>query len=183
MRLGQPRKIARMNTRYRRRRAATAYHEAGHAVIAHMLGCQVVLVSIVRQGTTRGRAHSDSPGDPEQNAWILLAGPTAQWMSGYCTRRSVWRYLWRASDGEDLGELLDRVAASDAEKWVTCSKWVTDAEKLVKKHWHVIDRVARVLLEHRRLAAVQFYAALNGNAIPPLSIRRGMDEEGWLFSK
>ena len=129
-------------------------------MIAHMLGCQVMLVSIVRQGTTRGRAHSDSPGDPEQNAWILLAGPTAQWMSGYCTRRSVWRYLWRASDGQDLGELLDRVATSDAEKLATCSKWVTDAEKLVKKHWHVIDRVARVLLEHRRLAAVQFYAAL-----------------------
>jgi hypothetical protein len=60
---------------------------------------------------------------------------------------------------------------------------VTDAEKLVKKHWHVIDRVARALLEHRRLAAVQFHAALNGDAIPPLSIPRGMDEEGWLFSE
>lgn len=80
-----------MNTRYRRRRAATAYHEAGHAVIAQVLGCQVMLVSIVRRGTSRGRARSDSPWDSEQNAWILLAGPTAQWMSGYCTRRTVWR--------------------------------------------------------------------------------------------
>jgi hypothetical protein len=120
-----------MDTRYRRRRAATAYHEAGHAVIAHVLGCQVMLVSIVRQGTTRGRARSDSPGDPEQNAWILLAGPTAQWMSGYCTRRTVWRYLWRVSDGEDLGELLDRVATSDAEKWATCCKWLESAAFLL----------------------------------------------------
>ena len=111
-------------------RTATAHHEAGHAVVAHLLGLPVTAASVIRRPGTLGRvhlaqeAHRAVRDDEHEDAiagWAKasLAGPLAQ--AFYVLGRR-WRrfspFDWRELGGEvdvEHAMLLAEVVAGDGD--------------------------------------------------------------------
>lgn len=130
-------------------RAST--HEAGHAVIAHVLGVRVRSVSI-------GRHNEAVIGDatPEEDGIIMLAGTVAE--------RKVTR-LRDAHEafGNAYGDLaeLSALANAYADGSAALATDFTNecgsaARKLVKALWPVILDVAAVLRKRRALSEAEF---------------------------
>jgi hypothetical protein len=148
-----------------------AYHEAGHAVIAHVLGFRVRRVTIVPDDKSQGRMiwgkppirgrdrgwYNLSPSNARRlEDWliVLLAGPLAM---RHHNPRSHWRksgtgygeFMQKGSDFQVAGELIDYLHGDEA---VASAYWGyvrAQAEAIVEKRWAWIDRVARHLAKHK----------------------------------
>jgi hypothetical protein len=147
-------------------RRASAYHEAGHAVAAHVLGLPIVGVDIVLRPDESGEASgtclikpwaplSGLEGQAKQLARdqlvkhqlvLLLAGPAAQRL--YAPRSRI-----RSSGSRDYKEagvlagLAGYIGARDA-----LLHWgAIEARELVRLHSHLVESVAEALLEHKEL--------------------------------
>jgi len=144
------------------RNTEVAYHEAGHAVIAHVLGFRVRRVTIVPDDKSQGRMIWDklpvrdrdlgwSDLRPHQRQrledWIIvaLAGPLAM---RHSNPRSHWKksgtgygkFMHKGADFQIVGELIDILHDDRA---VACAYWGyvrARTEALVKKRWAWIDR-------------------------------------------
>jgi hypothetical protein len=138
-----------------------AHHEAGHAVIAHMLGGDVGRVSIDDDGGGATSIKWLGRGDDEQRIQrkilVALAGP-------YSQRRFAPRSRWRSrshvafASGYDFN-IVDRLIEEFASRRLIeefVSRKVAEkyqgyvearAEALVDKHWRCIKCVAEALLE------------------------------------
>jgi ATP-dependent Zn protease len=128
-----------------------AYHEAGHAVIAHMLGVRVRRVSINADGG--GSAQLARLGRGERAILITLAGPYAQ------RRRaphSHWRsrnHTGRRSD-TDFDVATDMICNMYGKGKVAETYWrhmEARAEEMVGRYWRHIESVASVLLERKEI--------------------------------
>ena len=138
----------------------TAYHEAGHAVMALALGRLVDRVTIVPGKTqfghstlgqckvqkTRARASQDWL---EDEMIILLAGMVAesQLTGQYCTAgaaqdlRAVRRLAQTRSGNERQVERTERRALSKTEYLLSD-----------KQHWQAVEAIAKELLEHQTIS-------------------------------
>jgi hypothetical protein len=126
-----------------------AYHEAGHAVIAHMLGVKVRQVSIDEHGNRTQIGGFGRGEDRIERAIIVnLAGPYAQ-------RRHAPRSRWRhgnhfgSNSGADFDNVTDLIFNLHGNNKVSEAYWryvEARAEALVEQHWKKIDAVAQVLL-------------------------------------
>lgn len=112
---------------------ATAIHESGHAVMAYLLGRPFTSISVVEDGDSLGRVHSDPPGewfrpDIEVNArtrtliedrvMICLAGAAAE---------EAWAVLQPdAPDG--WRDEVNRAAAHDYSAAIDLASYVTDGD-------------------------------------------------------
>ncbi len=141
--------------------AALAYHEAGHAVIAYVLHLPHAHVTINhdRESGTSGRTIFNRKKPPTactpsrafrrelDEIDVCLAGPLAQSMFN---RRSVRH--WQSTDDFSKAMKLVMAGESDID---TCLRFIKGqmirTERLLRKHWVVVDRVADALLEHRTL--------------------------------
>ena len=107
-------------------RSEVAYHEAGHAVIAHVLGFRVGRVTIVPDDRSQGRmiwakpplrGSLDDPSPHQRQRaedWIIvaLAGPLAM---RHHKPRSHWKksgtgygmFMDKGADFQIVGELID----------------------------------------------------------------------------
>jgi hypothetical protein len=141
---------------------ATSYHEAGHAVIAQMLGVRVHLISIepgehwdgfVRHEKVLSKAQAYVLPDgrkrlrAERLMQIALAGPLAQRRYRRCSFRSAHA----RSDYENVTDLALSICGSERStdaylRWLSIV--VTEA---VDRHWPIIDVVAKELFERRTL--------------------------------
>jgi hypothetical protein len=131
--------------------AIVAHHEAGHAVIAHMLGCRVERVSIDEDsGVTLIKWSGKGEQRTERQILSTLAGP-------YSQRRFAPRSLWRSRshagfasgyDFDNVTGLIFRLHGKGkvAEKYWACME--ARAEALVDQHWLHIESVVKVLLKH-----------------------------------
>jgi ATP-dependent Zn protease len=129
---------------------STAYHEAGHAVIALEMSMHVDSTTI--------RAHRRGGG----TTWIDHS-------EAHLLDRTTVRFAGIAAEEEHLGisdDLLISGASQDFERvqddfaynrltdeevrvvWKQCA---TRAMHLVKMNWPAIDRVAKALYKHKRL--------------------------------
>jgi hypothetical protein len=134
------------------RRERTAYHEAGHAVVAYHLGIEIRHVTIVPNHSSAGHlAHGDlfcarGVGSDEANLeraiQLALAGPLTQ------TR--FHRPSYRRRDGRqdyDCATGLARYLAGSAGEREFLRYQERRTNDLIDHYWNEIERVARALLE------------------------------------
>lgn len=139
---------------------ATAYHEAGHAVMALVLGRLIDRVTIVPGKTqfgtaTLGQCKIQKTRTKSSKDWledemlILLAGMVAeaQFTGEYCTSgatqdlRAVRRLAESRSGGGGQVERLERRALDKAEYLLSDSE-----------HWQAVEAIVKQLLEHQTIS-------------------------------
>lgn len=151
--------------------AATAYHEAGHAVVAWCLDLEVGSATIVPDNDSAGHvmiepeepstcaaAVRGGPWHPcrlllEKRVMVLQAGEVAQ----RCYNPHSVR---RGHSQDDFKKCVDilRIYAPDEEKrdvmphYLLLRKWTI---YLIEQHWHLVEAVAKALLERRELSGAQ----------------------------
>jgi len=143
---------------------AAAYHEAGHAVIAYLLGCKPESVTITPTLDTAGHlvVHADPPHGfqldtddsdearlrAESAITICFAGPIAQKRHN---PRS-WRKVHGQWDYDTITDLGLRVCGS-GEQATAFIRWrEIVAREMVQAHWLRIALVAGQLLKRKRLS-------------------------------
>lgn len=150
----------------------TAYHEAGHAVAACVLG---VAIAIVALGPER-HAEEDSvsgyirfgprpndlaltPEDPptleliEQHVIIDHAGWPAQERA-----TGVKAGIGRIYDETRSHEVLSRLIPDETERRAFLARAEARALQIVTEHWPAVEAVAKALLLQRRLSGDQVQA-------------------------
>lgn len=141
-------------------RQCTAYHEAGHAVVAHHLGVEIGHVTIVPDHFSRGYCtHGDlfcAPGlgsdraNLERAIQICLAGPLAQTRFH---RRSYRRQHGRQD--YDCATGLARYLAGSAGEREFLRYQERRTKAFVDHFWNEIDCVAWALLERDELSGTE----------------------------
>jgi len=134
---------------------ATAYHEAGHAIVAVLLGRPVEKVSVVRNSLRLGICQmSKRKGTPihdeiETQALIQFAGLISE-------AKQTGEYKWGGAQ-QDLIQIrqLARFRGS-SEKQVERlqRRWMDKTEYLLSdsKTWNLVERLARELLERKTVS-------------------------------
>jgi ATP-dependent Zn protease len=141
-------------------RQGTAYHEAGHAVVAYRLKAEVRHVSIVPDHFSRGYFVSGdlfcAPGcgsdraNLERAIKICLAGPLAQQRfrrRSYCRRGGRQDY--------DCASGLARYLAGAAGEREFLRYQERRTQALVEHYWSEIELVAQALLERDELSGTE----------------------------
>ena len=158
---------------------ATAYHEAGHAVIAYLLGYKPQSATIVPTVDATGHVIHANPlhgfqldidGSDEVRRrvesaiTICFAGPIAQ--KRYSPRS--WRRVHGQWDYDTIAELGLRVCGSD-EQATAFIRWREIVTlDLIKANWPRIQQVARQLLEREHLS----HADLDAIIVPRAGVIR-----------
>jgi len=135
---------------------ATAYHEAGQAVITRVLGYKVGFITIVGDDATDTKSATVPPEGEEQRPdhqiIISYAGPEAHDKFDHRSL-SPEDVRW---DQEKVRNLASRLGADD-ETRDACRR---QARELVKQHWTSIKRVAQALLKRGTLQSFEIDALL-----------------------
>jgi len=143
---------------------ATAYHEAGHAIVCHKLGFRVVRVTIVPTTSSVGhcthenmlrRVHLEYGNYGrlrlEKTIMVCLAGQIAQ-------------RLWRPRSVRHYHSHSDFRQAADLALHINCSETAASAylewlsvrtKEIVGSSWRVIQAMATDLLEHGTITVKQ----------------------------
>jgi hypothetical protein len=135
-----------MRKRTKSWRIATAYHEAGHAVVAHGVGLNVTEVKIIErldgrwEGSTTALLIADPPQIEDQVA-VLVAGMIA------VRKFAISIPVAGDDDREKLLELLSRL--DDRERERIRAKGYERASTVIAKNEQVVGRIANFLDEHR----------------------------------
>ncbi len=151
--------------------AATAYHEAGHAVVSWCLGLAVIGAAIAPDDVSAGHVNIEQEepstcdaiarGDrwhparlqAEKRVMVLQAGEAAR---RRYNSRSV--RLCHFQDDRKRCFTILRNYAPDEEKldvmphYLLLRKWTIH---LIEQHWHLVEAVAKALLERRELSGTQ----------------------------
>jgi hypothetical protein len=154
-----------------RKQIVPRFNEAGHVVVARVLGIGVRRVYIDDADHGRleirrlARRQSAVTIDAcERRALIGLAGPTAEnhFCGGVKNIERAWQTIWKTDYERAMGclegALLLRGDGEGAlttfspEELTAALDWgLRQAAKLVAAHWSAIERVAKALLERRLL--------------------------------
>jgi hypothetical protein len=151
-----------------------AYHEAGHAVVGHVIGRLIALVSIKHessyQGCCRFDAYAESTHHHDQ--WqkghqnpelltILYAGTVA--VSLLCEQRG-WDYeVLRSSDLQDRAEieqLSKEMFEDDAERTMALDSCRKQASDLLTTHWDAVKTLTGELLALQWLTGAEAHAII-----------------------
>jgi hypothetical protein len=150
-------------------REVTAYHLAGHAVIRCLLGFEAKSVKISaindeKFGDPLRGIKLDTDGSDrarlrlEKAIKISYAGPLAQRKFN----DNSWNKFHGKTDFSIIRELGARVCGSGAQadaflRWLELA-----AQEMVDTNWMAIERVAKRLLVHDRLAGAHISAVIRG---------------------
>lgn len=133
-----------------KRRREVAFHEAGHAVIGHVLKRGVQFVTIEAEGSTLGRVNR-STGHPiaglaEIN--LAMAGEIAE--ATFSGRTVDWRRDSCRGDVRTIKSFMrgNRRLADNGNAWAQLE---ATTQALVRKHWRSIRAMAEQLLKQNTL--------------------------------
>lgn len=122
-----------------------AFHEAGHAVVAHRLGVAFGSVNALQHEAGRGMLRCDlSATEPGKAIAILRAGKLAQ-------QKASLDDDGDRQDRQDIAVALGRVHASRREAVRDAAE--RDARGILSDHWQAVERVANALLDKSTLNA------------------------------
>lgn len=160
-------------------REATAYHEAGHAVMVHVEGYAVLACSIERPedlqaGLAGGvmwnnplAVHAselpedhDRPAAMRSVARIALAGEIAQ--RRY--RASSWRRHQGRTDREAAVMLAIRLVQSGEQAAALMIGLERQVQDALDAHWQLVEAVAAALVRHGHLSGSAFAVLVDGIA-------------------
>jgi ATP-dependent Zn protease len=141
----------------------TAWHEAGHAVVAWAQRLTVVLVSIRPDGKSFGRSTHTPAGDctidseRERENIVAMGGWAAELASGEASDGVTY-------DSGDMNCLLSRVDQFAPSRVNIELGWAEDeAHRIVSENIDRIKRLADVLLERTELSdAAEIKAVIEG---------------------
>jgi ATP-dependent Zn protease len=164
-------KQGRQGARARARLAGTAYHEAGHAVAAHVKELRLDGVTIQPDGTGMlGTVSIKSRAEPfhkERITWSTRLGPFLSrleregvvMLAGYAAEKhyagkSASVFHWAGQDFSTVLNWVEQVAFSDKEV-TKLAEWVdARATNLITlaPHWSAVEQLAQELLKKKRLS-------------------------------
>jgi hypothetical protein len=170
---------------------SSAYHEAGHAVVALALGIPVEWVSVERTGTA---APTGGQVDAHRRAVVALSGLIAQDVfrraadptEGIRARCEALRShpppdddWWRDDAGAAL-LLLAVARAGRADPRPRAEAAIIEAAALVRRHWPAVQRLAAVLWDRGLLpgAAAAEIAALGRAGAARVDVPAGSRRPG-----
>ncbi len=145
-----------------------AYHEAGHAVVGHVIGRCIAEVSIVSDTQKGYRGYcafdafmEDANGYPQWQEWrcnlelitIMYAGTIA--LSIICEVYG-WKYeYWRRCDKSDMdyihqwaSEMLD----NESVRYSMLKDAQRQAKEILVYRWKAVNVLASALIEHKHLS-------------------------------
>src|SRR3954453_19944945 len=130
--------------------AAIAYHEAGHAVVSHVLGYRCMYVTIVPDGDRLGHACCEDPlmgSHDQKNEHALKVLIAARIAEG---RHTGSHEIW--GDGDDRVKAMNiALLAADREPGgaeALINKVIAETRQLVDQHWADIEELAERLLSN-----------------------------------
>lgn len=133
-----------------KRRREVAFHEAGHAVIGHVLKRGVQFVTIEPKGSTLGRVNRSAGHriDDPAEINVSMAGEVAE--AKLSNRTVDWGRDSCRGDVRVIKSSMQRKMRSDddANLWASLE---AKTQKLVRKHWPAIRAMAGQLLKHKTL--------------------------------
>lgn len=139
----------------------TAYHEAGHAVMAQLCGQQITEVEIIGDDDHSGSVRSlrfleeePSEHDPaiptapvERRLLCIVAGMVAESLAG---GRTDWD---EGFEDLDTAVRLAMQVVGDCERVLPYLEVAREhAERLLRANWVAVERLADVLVDERRLS-------------------------------
>jgi ATP-dependent Zn protease len=145
---------------------SAAYHEAGHAVVAFVLGMEVELVSIETQGFPPGwllrggvlasfnHEGTENRDEAERAATAGLAGEQAERL--WC-RQKPWRlakstqHVRFSGDHAYVEEMLRPFIKDSADERRIIKRLKEAARALLADHWSCVEVLATKLAEHKVL--------------------------------
>lgn len=134
---------------------ATAYHEAGHAIVALVLGRPVEKVTIRENSLRLGQVQmSNRRGTPikdevEVQALILLAGVVSE-----ARRTGVYNWRGAQQDMQGVRRLARFRASTEKQEERLQQRWLDKAEYLLDDDgtWKAVTEVVRELLDKKSLS-------------------------------
>jgi len=150
-------------------RSRTAFHEAGHFVVAHALRCralQIRAIALVETSRYMGRLEADCQGifgidDARSVCAVLLAGFYAE--SRFAGSPMIEAAATDLAQAEAL--IRDLVPPDD---WYALAQETTfRASRTLDVHWAAVDELARLLLVRHRVEAEQAGAIVDRLAPKP----------------
>jgi hypothetical protein len=155
---------------------ATAYHEAGHAVVSFGVGRGVRRVTIIPDGDSLGHItnhglpafHPDYKTDGatrrrvEQCVMISLAGAIAE--------ARFKGHRRRLGDGADLAQVFDLASymVGETEELNAYVRWLwLRTRNLLEVHWPVVEHFAAELLARRHLTGREARAVWLAGLLEP----------------
>jgi ATP-dependent Zn protease len=141
----------------------TAWHEAGHAVVAWDQRFKVVLVSIRPEGESFGRSSHTPAGncaiasERQRESIVAMGGWAAEHASGEVGDRTY--------DGGDLSWVLSSIAEHAPTQVASELGWAeSEAERIVRANIERVDRLAKELIKREELAdAAEILAIIEGD--------------------
>jgi hypothetical protein len=151
-----------------------AYHEAGHAVVGHVIGRLIALVSVKHATSYRGCCRFDSYAESthHHDQWqkgrqnpelltILYAGTVA--VSLLCEQRGWDDEVLRTSnlhDEAEIEQLSREMFADDAQRSIALDRCRKQASDLLTAHWDAVKTLAGALLVLQWLTGAEAHTAI-----------------------
>lgn len=155
----------------------TAYHEAGHVIMANVINWQYKDVTVVPGESCLGKIALESPPPdilealacssflPWQRKWLAqkillcVAGMVAERIAGFINEDDYWNV--ETGFAVDLavegGLWIEYEASGDS-----LFKADVPAERLLRRHWPEVEMVAKALLERKTLTSNEVDALVFG---------------------
>jgi hypothetical protein len=155
---------------YQLKRVLHAYHEAGHAVVWHVVGGLVEEVSIASsqagyKGYCRfGFLLPQGDDHPSPDEWLQRGRIDPRTVTAYYAGMIAMAYYCDSYGGEDeyqegserddlekIDNLLLRLSSEEQERSAIQDACWMEAQKILSDYWSAVQALATKLLQHRTL--------------------------------
>jgi hypothetical protein len=152
-------------------REATAYHEAGHAVVAYLLGVQLGPVTIIPSAQFAGATGltgytREVSSDALEGALIKFKNSVKILLAGYWAQRMYNpRSLRKAHSMDDNAAIGQFVSAIEGKPFEINSlpflaEQHLEVRKMLSANWLLVEEFALYLLEQREISGQQAHEFL-----------------------